>query len=59
MNHVKIAKLTVCHYQSIYIASIGFSPHSMEMCQFKILSIVLFKHANRQIFNSPITPLVR
>ena len=36
-DHLKIAKLTlICHYQSIYTTSIGFSPYSTEICQFKI-----------------------
>ena len=39
----KIAKLTLCHYQAIYIASMGFFLCSIEIRQFKIPQMALFE----------------
>ena len=54
VNLVKIAKLTVHHYQAIYTASMGFFPYSTQNHQFKILS-----WTNHQIFDSPIISLTK
>ena len=48
---VKIAKLTYAmHYQSIYTISMGFSPYSIEIRQFKILPTALFEQTAKYNF---------
>ena len=36
-------QINLCHYQSIYTISIGFSPYITEIHQFKILPTALFE----------------
>ena len=47
-------QIYLCHYRSIYTTSMGFSPYSTEIRQFKIPSMVLFeqtaKYDVRQYF---------